>query len=316
MDDKPDIQEQLQEMKMFYKEHLALEYERDENMIILQEFKPDKNFSYDEQYLRDEITAVQIQENEQKLNNKKFQRLTEQLETLSISKNKENDNYFKKYEKQITFEKLAERIKGYQSKVSQLEQDNKVISNEIEQIKEFTRYNLLQHECDKLSEKIETLLVQGENTRSSLKNAELLKSLIQRAESIAITNIIQSINTFAQTYLEIFFTENPITVSIKAFKNVKKRSKAQINIVVQYKGVECDLMSLSGGELQRVLLAFTLALAEMYQAPFLLLDESTSNLDQELTEIVVDGLKAYSGNLIILIAHQVVKGKFDHVIKL
>ena len=37
------------------------------------------------------------------------------------------------------------------------------------------------------------------------------------------------------------------------------------------------------------------------------------SLDQEMTEIVVEGIKQYPGK-IILIAHQVVSGKFDKVI--
>ena len=74
------------------------------------------------------------------------------------------------------------------------------------------------------------------------------------------------------------------------------------------------MQTLSDGELQRVKVAFSLAFGEMYQTPFILLDECTSNLDQEMTEIVVDGMRQYPGK-IILIAHQVVMGKFDNVIK-
>ena len=48
----------------------------------------------------------------------------------------------------------------------------------------------------------------------------------------------------------------------------------------------------------------------------LIKNESTSNLDQELTENVIAGLQGYCGKLVILIAHQVVKGKFDFIIKL
>ena len=86
---------------------------------------------------------------------------------------------------------------------------------------------------------------------------------------------------------------------------------------MHYKGVESDLDSLSGGERQRVLLAFTMALAEIYKSPFLLLDECTSNLDQEFTETVINGIKdVYNGELVILIAHQVVTGKFDSILSL
>ena len=75
------------------------------------------------------------------------------------------------------------------------------------------------------------------------------------------------------------------------------------------------MQTLSDGELQRVKVAFSLALGEMYHIPFILLDECTCNLDQEMTEIVVKGIKQYPGK-IILIAHQVISGKFDNVITL
>ena len=41
---------------------------------------------------------------------------------------------------------------------------------------------------------------------------------------------------------------------------------------------------------------------KMYQIPFILLDECTCNLDQEMTEIVINGIRQYPGK-IILIAH-------------
>ena len=164
---------------------------------------------------------------------------------------------------------------------------------------------------------IKELSTEQKITSKKLTSSLLLKTLIQKAESIAITNIINSINTYAQNYLDIFFTENPISVLIQPFKKSKKGMKSQINVVVHYKGIDSDLDSLSGGERQRVLLAFTMALAEIYQSPFLLLDECTSNLDQELTETVINGIKnSYNGELVILIAHQVVTGKFDSILTL
>ena len=48
---------------------------------------------------------------------------------------------------------------------------------------------------------------------------------------------------------------------------------------------------------------------------YILLDECTSNLDQELTEIVVKGIKHTThAKTIIMIAHQVVSGIFDQTI--
>ena len=108
-----------------------------------------------------------------------------------------------------------------------------------------------------------------------------------------------------------------MSIQLLSFKEDKKKSKPQINLHLDYKGMECNIKMLSGGELQRVVVAFNLALGEMFNIPFILLDECTSNLDKETTEIIVSGVKEkYSQKNVVMIAHQVVSGLFDQVIKI
>jgi ABC-type multidrug transport system fused ATPase/permease subunit len=74
---------------------------------------------------------------------------------------------------------------------------------------------------------------------------------------------------------------------------------------------------LSGGELARVVLAYTLALAEIFNSPMIMLDECTASLDQDMTSIVMDGIRKNFGNkLTVIIAHQVISGDFDRQISL
>jgi len=85
----------------------------------------------------------------------------------------------------------------------------------------------------------------------------------------------------------------------------------------EYKGMSCGLDVLSGGELSRVILAFTLALGEMFNTPLLMLDECTSSLDQNLSNIVFNGIREhFAGKLVITVVHQSVEGIFDKVIKI
>ena len=78
--------------------------------------------------------------------------------------------------------------------------------------------------------------------------------------------------------------------------------------------METDLTVLSGGELSQWF-AHTLALAEIFNTPLVLLDEITSNLDQELS--TVDAIKDnFNGKQTIAVAHQVIKGCFDQVIEI
>ena len=60
-----------------------------------------------------------------------------------------------------------------------------------------------------------------------------------------------------------------------------------------------------------------MALAEMFNTPLLLLDECTSSLDQDLTETVFNAIRDnFNGKMTLLIAHQVVTGTFDKIIRL
>jgi len=148
-------------------------------------------------------------------------------------------------------------------------------------------------------------------------SATKLKDKILEAESMAMINIIDSINAHARVYLDCFFPVDPISVNLQTFKETKKSTKPQINIEIEYKGMESDLNMLSGGELSRVVLAYTMALAEMFNTPLLLLDECTASLDQELSEIVFSAIKEnFNGKMTLLIAHQVVTGSFDKIIRL
>ena len=92
----------------------------------------------------------------------------------------------------------------------------------------------------------------------------------------------------SQHYLEQLFADQPILVEICPFKERKSKvDRTVINIKIEYKEMECDMQYLSGGEKARVILAFTLALSEMFNTPLLLLDESTANLDQQSSMKVI-----------------------------
>lgn len=144
-----------------------------------------------------------------------------------------------------------------------------------------------------------------------------LKEKILEAESIAVHNIIDSINNHAQLYLDVFFVSSPITITLQPFKKTAKSTKPQINVQVDYKGMTTDLSILSGGETARVVIAYTLALAEMFNTPMILLDECTAGLDQDLSNTIFSGIKEhFNDKLVLAVAHQAVTGIFDKTITL
>ena len=53
----------------------------------------------------------------------------------------------------------------------------------------------------------------------------------------------------------------------------------------------------------------------MFNSPLLMLDECTSNLDQELTNSVFEAIKEnFRDKFVLIVAHQVVLGLFDNII--
>jgi len=222
----------------------------------------------------------------------------------------------------IGIENMEEKINAVQDDIKILEEKIKIYSENLEKVDLYSKYKEEKGRYMEWKKKIGLLTVDEKLCRNRYSAITLLKDKILEAESIAVLNIINSINSHSQEYLDIFFPTDPIVVRLLPFKTSKKsgpngKNKPQINIEIDYKGNQCDTSSLSGGELSRVVLAYTLALAEIFNSPMILLDECTASLDQELTAVVMEGIKTnFADKLVISICHQVVSGNFDRTILL
>lgn len=189
-----------------------------------------------------------------------------------------------------------------------------------ENMRNIEKYKVYKKEYDEYkvwAKRVKNLKKEEQYKQSSYSSALILKEKILNAESIAIRNIVDSINIHAQGYLDIFFPTYSIEVILSTIKEQKKVTKPQINLQINYKDIQADISMLSGGELSRVVLAYTLALAEIFNSPLILLDECTASLDQDLTSIVIEGIrKNFPNKMVIVIAHQIVQGNLDRVIQL
>ena len=77
------------------------------------------------------------------------------------------------------------------------------------------------------------------------------------------------INLYLDSYIRKLFPLKPMKVILSMFKKKKNVTKPQVNILINE---EQDLFQmLSGGEKQRVNVALTLAMAEYFNIPFLIL---------------------------------------------
>ena len=130
----------------------------------------------------------------------------------------------------------------------------------------------------------------------------------KQAESIVLENLITTINVEINKYLEQFFS-SPIYVELSSFKEFKnKTQKPCIHVSIKYNNEDSyNISSLSGGEFDRLQLAFTLAFSEIFSSTVVMFDESISSLDASTTEYVLRQMKDCSkSRLILVIAHQTV----------
>lgn len=276
----------------------------------------DDDESYDENEIREIIT------NEEK--NKdviyRIEKKKNELERERVNQSKQNEiqknKHIEKYKEIRDEDVLNEIIRENENKIKKEECDKLIHYDNLMKIEEYQKYMEQQLKYDNYKRKV-TDLENKEIEDTELLNAVLsLKEKIMESEMIAIMNTIEIINTHAQMYLDCFFSDDPIVVTLKCFKESKKSDKPQINMDIYYKNdVDCDLNSLSGGESARVVLAFTLALSDMFNTPMLMLDECTASLDEETTATVFEAIKEnMKGKPVLVIGHQIVQGIFDKIL--
>ena len=138
------------------------------------------------------------------------------------------------------------------------------------------------------------------------------------AEHESLQCIISTINSHIAILLNDFFSENfgdPIQIYLTV--DVQNDSKPQLNTIINYKGNRVDYKSLSTGEYSRVKLAFDLTFKEILGENIIMLDECTANLDQDLSTKIFNKIKAtFPSKTILVVAHQVIVGAFNHVLNL
>ena len=272
---------------------LLNENEIDEYMLIQTKLQ--------QEYLNSKENLEQILLKINKINKKNIELITELNlidEFININNNI-NDKY-KNIESEINeYYKLEEEYNKYE-KINQYYKQWKRLNNE---------KNIQKYMYDSIS--------------NDIMIHETFLNKINETESISLTKCIDSINYYINDYLEKFFSNDSMIVDIVPFKEKKciktsidkNEIKPGIDIKVCYKGEEVELNSLSGGEYDRVSLAIMLAFNNISKSNIILLDESISSLDSDLTNDILEKLKEnMTDKRIIVVAHQLSTGVFDQII--
>jgi exonuclease SbcC len=336
-----DFKRDLQEIKQYYTSQLTLQNKRDElnnsgfsssyyyleKDITKQEEKIKKYESTASiQYLNETMNENQLIEiiQAEEMNKGKLANIDDKFDStqteydynLQLIEQKETI-YLQKYNLIANENDLAIKINKFENEIGEVESEILSFQKNLEQVEKWKKYEEEKQIYVKRHEHFIEIEKREKKIGQKYSSALQLKQHILEAESIAVSHIVNNINFHASNYLNEFFIDNPISVNLSCFKEVKKTNKPQINVEVFYKEMQCDLNTLSGGELARVILAFTLSLAEIFNSPLLLLDEICASLDEEMTTIVFSSIKEHFKDIPILaISHQCTEGIFDKVIKL
>jgi DNA repair protein SbcC/Rad50 len=200
-----------------------------------------------------------------------------------------------------------------QQSVDVLETRHATLRRKLDDLTQYEAYLQVKALRDKYTERSNELQNNVRDAEKQLQTALLFKAKITEAETIALSQLIHTINMHVQQYLDVFFEKDPLYAKLEP----KEASRSQLVVSILYKGNATDLSCLSTGEQDRVSLAFSLAIQTILNHPIILLDECVSSLDQENADIVFSAIQdLHRDKLILLVAHQIVTGMFDQVVAL
>lgn len=306
--DKDDIMKEINLITKHMDISKKIQRIKDDRMV--QDIEKDmKEIEYKIKDIKDPETKNEIRdENEyiecvEKISNlKQFMSLESKIKSLEkdVGDIKIPD---KSYQELLSSER--ERLESYTKKV----ENYKIY---IDQLITWNRIRTMKESIEESSKKKQYL---SDRLRCLVK----IRDHIKTSEQKCISDFINSLNDHASIYMEQFFPDEDIKVELKTTQETKStgKEKVALNFELTYRQINGDLSYLSGGERDRVNLAFTLAFSEIINNRVLLLDECISSLDAETTNIVLENLKEkYKGKLVILVSHQANLGFFDKVIEI
>jgi DNA repair exonuclease SbcCD ATPase subunit len=200
------------------------------------------------------------------------------------------------------------------------------LNNQLDQIEEylnwwasFEKYAEFQARLtkyDTTQQELTTLANKKKNLEHQYIKILLFKQKVVESEHESLQFMIDIINTHLSLFLQDFFSEStgdPIQIVLELLHE----KRPQIDTIINYKGNRVDYKSLSTGEYARVKLAFDLTFKEILGEQIVMLDECTANLDQDLSTKIFNKIKTtFPTKTILVVAHQVVMGTFDNVLKL
>lgn len=161
-------------------------------------------------------------------------------------------------------------------------------------------------------------------SRYRLEGLQGLVATYHEAEILATQRTVDDVNEALKVHIDELF-DGDMTLRLEAYKKhaTKEEYKPSMSIVAEYCGHPLkDLVEdLSDGQFQLCTIALRLAVGDVLQRPFLLMDESLNKLHSETHQQMLNYLKSLTRDTaqplqVIIISHHAIDGLFDHVIEL
>jgi DNA repair exonuclease SbcCD ATPase subunit len=183
---------------------------------------------------------------------------------------------------------------------------------------------VIEKEIKKLDRVKEVLIWKDVKDRRLLigKNNELIlkaQILSEKIETLVNQNLEMFLTDFNNMINDILFELfEDMSIKLTLFKTGKmtKKTKPTVNIEITYKSEVFDSFStLSGGEKDRLSLAFTLVFSKLCNSKFIFLDECMSSLDEGLRQKCLDIIKRNGKDRVIInVCHETVEGYYDNIV--
>jgi DNA repair exonuclease SbcCD ATPase subunit len=181
------------------------------------------------------------------------------------------------------------------------------------------KINEYEQRLNTLSESLAEIAKQKQEAKELYSGCSEIGEVWQKSMLESLESIIDEIN-FRATYWLDLLLDGRVKAELKTTRKLKSKDKeiSAINLELTCDGQILDTLNeddLSGGQFSRLVLAFQLALSDMYNSPILMLDESLQGCDLATQEICISAIKEISDRkLVLMIEHHTQDYFFDEVI--
>lgn len=173
----------------------------------------------------------------------------------------------------------------------------------------------LENERDRLVKSNEKLVTLKKIQTDAYKLRNIIEDISIQAMQFSIASLESSTNNILKNLFD-----DSLIIRINTTKETKSaknaRPKFVVNMTLNYKNFEySSLSSLSGGEMNRLNLALTLAMSNISGSKMLLLDEVLNTLDTEMKDRALQVIKMQTeGKTVVNVCHDSVAGLYSDVI--